>query len=177
MKYTLLIIFIFIGLSPIAGQSYQLSQHELFKGDHDQNQVNIYLLKNTKDTITGFTFYPAETAIDHILEVEELNQFKGFKQKIKAEIYLDGCCTNISTYYFLVDNEDQIHKLPGIENVHCDGPEPKYDLIFPHDRFGIPSTIIKAKIIYNQNFEAENFQEISRIYFQGSNFTETISKD
>lgn len=177
MKYKFFILLFPICLTNLYGQTFQLTK----PGPYNQYELNlpvkIYLIKNKIDTIGEFTVYPAETEIEPNLEIVKLNKFSGFKQKIKVEIDETGCCTSISTYYFLVDTRDKIYILPGIGNTHCDGPEPKYDLIFPDSRFGVPNAIIKAKLMYNDNFEVVKHEEISRLHFQGSNFIETMTRN
>lgn len=155
------------------GQNFELSESN---NNSSIPQFSlVYLIENQKDTISAFKIYTGESDIEHFIEVSELNHMESFNTKIKVEFHSTECCTNIQTYYLLIDVNKNYVKLPGIQNYQCDGPEPRIELIFPDQEFGIPNTIIKARLLFDKKFKLNHIEEISKLYFDDENFIELIT--
>ena len=154
-------------------QEFDLTETE--KNIQISDIIYLYLTENKNDTISKYKVYPSESDIGQKLEIDEITSLEGFKTKIRVEIQSTACCTSIETHYLLIDSDNNIVKLPGIKNYHCDGPEPKYDLIFPEHKYGVPNAIVKAKLIFDENYKLKNYKEISKIYYDGSNFIELLT--
>lgn len=62
----------------------------------------------------------------------------------------------------MIDKNNEIIKLPKVENNHCDGPESYFAYLFPSDKNGKKDKIIYAKITPKEN--ADDTVEILKTY-------------
>ena len=112
----------------------------------DKNGRTLYEIK-----ISELEFYSGTT-----IEVLDINNLKNIEQIIRLESGYDACCTNYYSTYLLKTKEGKLIKLPEIDNLHCDGPEPRFEYRFPNQKFGTENQIVLSKLFLNDEFEVDS---------------------
>ncbi len=115
-----------------------------------------------------FKIVDIETYDGRDLYVIDLRGLKNIKQLIKVDINYSACCSNTEEYYYLENSKGKLIKLPLIQNVHCDGPEPYKDYIFPNDKFGQKNKILYAEITPNMKGDEISI-EVLKVYSWNGN--------
>ena len=142
---------------------------------------------NADDMFLSFVFYNGE-AIDSIgfkaedeywkYEIEEYRDRSSDQMDcfIKLHLFFNGgCCANTTSYYYAVQSNN-IYLLQALTNVHCDGPEPYFDLILPIDSISRFNHMVKAKIHRDAHYQTDSIEVISTLYIENGKIIETIAK-
>ncbi|WP_370392107.1 hypothetical protein [uncultured Winogradskyella sp.] len=119
----------------------------------DKNGKTLYEIK-----ISELEFYSGTS-----IEVLDIDNLKDIEQIIHLESGYDACCTSYYSTYLLKAKDGKLIKLPEIDNLHCDGPEPRFEYRFPNQKFGHENQILMTKSFLNDDYKVEKV-EIQKTY-------------
>jgi len=91
--------------------------------------------------ITELEMYDSTT-----LRESKITGLTNITKLIVIESTYVACCSSTDEHYYLVNSNNDLIKIPEINNNHCDGPEPYFGYIFPHEKDGQKNKVIFAKI-------------------------------
>lgn len=175
------IIWIIYILPSLSGQTYSLTKKSdgeiLLSSQSTINEENlsaVFLVEDGNDTLRRFNVKCYEEDFDCWLESKKLNGLKGYTEVIQVNLSYTGCCSSIYSYYFLKNKDNSLTSLPTLYNVHCDGPEPKFDYVFPSDTFGTKGMILKSEVFYTPDFLIDTISVVSRLCFEENGLVEII---
>lgn len=89
------------------------------------------------------------------------------KEIIQVQFDYVACCVSLDNHYFLVTEEDEWIKLPEINYVACDGPEPFKEYRFPSQNFGVVNTIIKTNSFPDSTYIVDSVIVIASYSWNG----------
>jgi hypothetical protein len=182
MKLTLS-IFLFLLISVIVnGQDFKLSEKYImiepeYELDsifwmtpyEDRNPITVFIAikPDTTKPIQEFTILELETYDGSKIFALEKTGLENIKSIVKVEFEYLACCSSIENHYFIITENDEWIKLPVINYVACDGPEPYEEYRFPAQQFGQEKTIIKTTSYPNQNFDIDSVNVIEKLIWNG----------
>lgn len=160
-------IFLILFISIVAnGQDFELTEKyviiepefeldSIFWTTPQENRtpINVYLTSksDTSEIIKVFSIQELETYDGNkVLTIGE-SGLSNTKEIVCIQFEYMACCSSIDNHYFIVTKNDEWIKLPVINYVACDGPEPFVEYRFPAQQFGQRNTIIKTTSYPNQD--------------------------
>ena len=144
------LLFFLLNIISLQSQEYTLSKLSSEctypEKEYDSDVTcSIFLIKNANDTIREFKIEPpADSDFDQRIIIKDISGFGKYKEVINIEFSYTGCCSSIYDNYTLMGDDGNYENLAELYNVHCDGPEPELDYIFPNEKFGQEQVILKA---------------------------------
>lgn len=179
----LLLTYIFWGVYSVAfGQIFELtdnyviieSKYELdslfWTIPPEQRQpIKVYLTpkSDTTQQLQQFTILELETYDGNRIFSLKNPQLDNVKEIIQVQFDYFACCVSVENHYFLLTTEDKWIKLPLVEYVACDGPEPIQEYRFPSQKFGIPKTILKTESIPDSNYVVDSVIILEKYVWNG----------
>lgn len=132
----------------------------------------IYLRNNKNENLYDFLISDLEMYDNTSLYERKVKKLQNIKNVIVVENNFSACCSNYNSTYLLQTDTEELIALPEISNVHCDGPEPYFDYIFPNETGGKHDIILYAKITPKNENTSENIEVLKTFSWNGKNLTE-----
>ena len=129
--------------------------------------ILVYLKNNKGKTLTKYEISELEFYRGATIEILDLEKMKNLKQVLHVKLSYDTCCSNHYSSYFLLTNNGELIELAEIENLHCDGPEPKFEYRFPNQKFGKKDKILMTKSTLNNDYKVESVEIIKTYFWNG----------
>ena len=114
--------------------------------------LNVALLNNHNEKVDSYILSGLESYAGVEITKLENHGLKNIKEIIHVRIEYNACCSNYFSHYYLVTMNSEIISLPEIDYLHCDGPTPINEYIFPAQEFGLPDRIIFSHSQRNDKF-------------------------
>lgn len=116
--------------------------------------ASVYLRDKKHKDLIEFSISELEFYDDSNIKEIEVDNLSNITKVILVEFSYSACCSNTDEYYYLLNANNDLIPLPEISNMHCDGPEPFFEYIFPNNKKGIKNKILYAKT--TPNLKEEN---------------------
>lgn len=179
MKNFLLLVLLYaLGLPCLAhdfirSEKYiiQVPEYEIdwTKPPADREKLSAYLSLAT-DTSTKLQTIPLveyETYDGYSIWVLENPKLEGIREVLRVEMDYFACCVNIDCFYYLITDEGEWIKLPVLENLACDGPEPIKEYRFPVQKFGLEQAILQTISFQNQQYQVDSIALVKKYAWDG----------
>lgn len=148
-----------------------ITQSKYWKNTVNQTESKplfIYLRDKKHQDLLKFPIADLEFYEGTSLKSRKVTSLRNLNTVIIVESSYSACCSNTDEYFYLVNSENNLIKLPELENNHCDGPEPYFTYLFPEDAKGQKDKIICAKII-PQNDGNNKIEALKTFSWDGTN--------
>tara|TARA_B100000809_G_C14987708_1_gene476858 strand:- start:150 stop:956 length:807 start_codon:yes stop_codon:yes gene_type:complete len=132
----------------------------------------IYLRDKKNENIFDFSIYNLESFESTNLYELGNKGLLNIEKIITVAINYNSCCSNHYYTHLLQTNEDKIIELPDFDYVHCDGPEPYKDYLFPDDTNGKKDKILYVKVNPSNDSIPENIEILKTYSWNGKNIAE-----
>jgi|GEM_PF-1616585 len=145
---------------------------------NDQRKpINVYLTlkSDTIKHIQEFTILELETYDRNWVFSLKEPQLLNVKEIVKVEFDYMACCVTVENHYFILTTDDRWIKLPTVDYVACDGPEPFFEYRFPSQKFGIENTILETKSFPDSTYSVDTIEVLKRIKWTGKEITTTYT--
>ena len=143
---------------------------ENFPTDNAPEPIPIYLKDKNGQTLYEIKISELEFYSGTSIEVLDIDNLKNIEQIIRLESGYDACCTNYYSTYLLKTKEGELIKLPEIDNLHCDGPEPRFEYRFPNQKFGNKNQILMTKSFLNDEYKVDSIERQKSYSWNGKTF-------
>jgi len=112
------------------------SFHNLVRADHSSQIISTLTINDT------------ELFEDIFLSTLEDPGLNGISEVIKMEVEYLACCAHVSSYYFMIDENNEVIELPELQNVYCENSDTDFQYIFPKQEYGISGNILQTQTFY-----------------------------
>tara|TARA_R110002033_G_C3752821_1_gene226379 strand:+ start:56 stop:592 length:537 start_codon:yes stop_codon:yes gene_type:complete len=141
-----------------------------FPTENAPEPIPIYLKNKKGQTLYEIKISELEFYSGTSIEVLDIDNLKNIEQIIHLESGYDACCTNYYSTYLLKTKEGELIKLPEIDNLHCDGPEPRFEYRFPNQKFGNENQILMTKSFLNNEYKVDSIERKKTYSWNGKTF-------
>jgi hypothetical protein len=143
---------------------------ENFPTENTPEPIPIYLKDKNGQTLYEIKISELEFYSGTSIEVLDIDNLKNIEQIIRLESGYDACCTNYYSTYLLKTKEGELIKLPEIDNLHCDGPEPRFEYRFPNQKFGNKNQILMTTSFLNDEYKVDSIERQKSYSWNGKTF-------
>jgi hypothetical protein len=137
---------------------------------YDQRKpINVYLTSkpDTTEHIQKFTILELETYDGNRVYSLKEPQLPNVKEIVKVEFDYMACCVSVEAHYFILTTDHRWIKLPLVDYVACDGPEPFFEYRFPSQKFGLENTILKTESFPDAAYSIDSIAVVEKIAWTG----------
>ena len=141
---------------------------------YDQRKpINVYLTSksDTTDHFQKFTILELETYDGNRVYSLKEAQLPNVKEIVKVEFDYMACCVSVENHYFILTTDNRWVKLPVVDYVACDGPEPFVEYRFPSQKFGAENFILKTNSFPNATYSVDSVEVLEKISWTGKEIT------
>jgi len=130
--------------------------------DSQSYLVNLVRADHSSQIISTLTINDTELFEDIFLSTLEDPGLNGISEVIKMEVEYLACCAHVSSYYFMIDENNEVIELPELQNVYCENSDTDFQYIFPKQEYGITGNILQTQTFY------KNISDIKYVNLQQS---------
>ncbi|MFY7671263.1 SH3 domain-containing protein [Tenacibaculum sp. MEBiC06402] len=135
----------------------------------------LYLMSKEQKEIAKFPLGDLEFYEGSDANMQKASELKNINLVVNVSLNYSACCSYTKEFFFLLNKDEELVKLPMINNDHCDGPEPYFDYIFPMDKNGKKDKIIYAKIIPGEDYKVDSIEVLKTYSWNGEKLVEEIN--
>jgi hypothetical protein len=182
MKKALLTYIFLLSYIISIGQDFTLIEdYTIYESDYELDSLFWTIPPEERQPIKAF-LTPTSDTTNHIQEftILELETYDGnriyslkdpklsnVKEIIQVQFEYFACCVSVENHYFIVTYDNEWIKLPVVNYVACDGPEPFEEYRFPNQKFGIENTILKTNSFPDSNYNIDSVKVIENYTWNG----------
>jgi len=132
----------------------------------------LYLRNKQDENLSEFSVSEFESFDNTSLYELGNKGLQNVKNIIVVKINYSSCCSNHYYTHLIQTNDDKILELPDFDYMHCDGPEPYKNYLFPNDTYGIKDKILFVNVQPATDSIPENIEVLKTFSFNGKSITE-----
>ena len=95
---------------------------------------------------------------------------EGVSEIIKVSIPYEAACQKVVSYYFVVENNNNVVALSAIENLDCDNIPLGFGYIFPNQKYGKVGVIQSAQMMFTRKNQIKAIDVIRSIAWNDDDF-------
>jgi hypothetical protein len=130
-------------------------------------KAHLTRVADTNTFLQEFSLLELETYDGNRIYTLEQSNLKNVKQIVQVQFDYFACCVSVDNHYFLITEDGNWIKLPSINYVACDGPEPFEEYRFPGQKFGMENSILKTTSHPDSTFTVDSIEVIERFTWNG----------
>lgn len=160
MKKIIVFFILILGFQFMKAQSFQKTEKykavtEIKENGAEQLTciVNLIRLGGISENVFTFEVKDIELFEDIFITTLEKPGLEGISEVIKMEVEYLACCAEVDSYYFMVNDENELIKLPNLTNVYCENSNTDSQYTFPSQEYGINGNILETETLYKETSE------------------------
>lgn len=160
MKKIIVFFVLILGFQFMKAQSFQKTEKykavtEIKENGTEQLTciVNLVRLGGISENVFTFEVKDIELFEDIFITTLEKPGLEGISEVIKMEVEYLACCAEVDSYYFMVNDENELIKLPHLTNVYCENSNTDSQYTFPTQEYGISGNILETETLYKETSE------------------------
>lgn len=160
MKYVIICYLLLIGFQNTLAQSFQETSKYLLKTEvkEDGSEFPTHVVSLSRrggisEEFITLTINDSELFEDILVTTLDNPGLTGVSEVIKMQVEYVACCAEVTSYYFIVKENQEIVELPSLTNVFCDNTNAERRYIFPNEPHGVSQNIIDSEISFTEDLE------------------------